>query len=67
MVVETNASATVTVQVLVDIDDLTPTEAGAAEFMAAALFGETENYSLRELRRLAWSIGGSVASESAGD
>jgi predicted Zn-dependent peptidase len=67
VVVETNASATVTVQVLVDIDDLTPTEAGAAEFMAAALFGETENYSLRELQRLAWSIGGSVASESAGD
>jgi predicted Zn-dependent peptidase len=67
VVVETNASATVTVQVLVDIDDLMPTEAGAAEFMAAALFGETENYSLRELQRLAWSIGGSVVSESAGD
>ena len=67
VVVETTGRDLVTIQVLVRADDLSPLELGAAETMVGALFGETENYSLRELRRLAWSIGGAVASDSAGD
>ena len=64
---EASQQDSVSIQVLVRIDDLPPIEMGAAETMAGALFGETENYSLRELRRLAWSIGGAVSAESAGD
>lgn len=67
VIVDAAAGDLVTLQVLVRTDDLTPLELGAVETMAAALLGETENYSLRELRRLAWSIGGAVVAESAGD
>jgi predicted Zn-dependent peptidase len=67
IIVEPENGPHVTIQVLVRTDDLTPEEHGVAETMAAALFGETENYSLRELQRLAWSIGGAVVAESAGD
>ena len=67
VIVDTGGKDLVTIQVLVRTDDLPPLEAGAAETMAHALFGETENYSLRELQRLAWTIGGAVAAESAGD
>lgn len=67
VIVETTGRDLVSFQVLVRADDLTAIEAGAAETMAAALLGETENYSLRELRRLAWAIGGSITSEWAGD
>ena len=67
VIVDSAGTNTVSIQVLVRTDDLTPNELGAAETLVGALFGETENYSLRELRRLAWSIGGSVAAESAGD
>ncbi|MDQ2985674.1 MAG: insulinase family protein [Armatimonadota bacterium] len=67
VIVETTGKDLVSFQVLVRTDDLTAIESGAIETMASALFGETENYSLRELRRLAWAVGGSVTSVWAGD
>ena len=43
VIVDTRARDLVTIQVVVRTDDLPPLEAGGAETMARALFGETEN------------------------
>jgi predicted Zn-dependent peptidase len=67
VIVDAGTGEAVSIQVLVRTDDLAPLELGAAETLASALLGETENYSLQELRRLAWSVGGSIVCESAGD
>lgn len=67
VIVQTTADKLVAVEVLVRTDDLSPIEAGAVETLAGALLGETENYSLNELRRLAWAVGGSITTSSAGD
>lgn len=67
VVVESTADRLVSIQALVRADDLTPEQAGGLEFLSGALFGETENYSLRELRNLAWIAGGSVEAAWAGD
>ncbi|HET6644141.1 MAG TPA: insulinase family protein [Fimbriimonadales bacterium] len=57
----------ITLQALIRLDDATPAELGEANYIAGALFGETDNFSLRRFRELAWSIGGNVDSEMAGD
>jgi predicted Zn-dependent peptidase len=57
----------VQIEVLVRADDLNSVETGAVETLAGALLGETENYSLNELKRLAWAVGGSISTTFAGD
>ena len=67
IVVEQQSQPYVFIQVLVKANDLSPTELGALEIVSAALFGETTNFSLRELKKLAWSAGGGISSTFAGD
>lgn len=67
VIVQATTDQRVAVEVLVRADDLTAIETGGMETLAGALLGETENYSLNELRRLAWSVGGSISTTFAGD
>jgi len=67
VIVQKTSDRLVAVEVLVRADDLDPIESGAVETLAGALLGETENYSLNELKRLAWAVGGSISASFAGD
>lgn len=68
VIIETIPGAsTVSVEVQVDAGGCSATEMGELEFLAAAMFGESENRSLRTMRSLAWQIGGAIGSDVTQD
>jgi predicted Zn-dependent peptidase len=67
IIVETTTDPLIAISVLIRTDDLPPLEMGAVQILSGALFGETQNFSLRQLENLTWESGGGISSIFAGD